>query len=128
MSNISFIQSYDSITLDNLELIGYNNCSIAILFLCVFVCLLNMFYMSTSFIAVSPRAQANQLGNTNRLWFFKWHFHKKAVCFPMIISRLDTLALSKDDAGLSANHILVDALEEQSEHPARRHLRLRHTH
>ena len=109
-----------------------------------------------SMLAVSPCAQANQLGNTNRLWFFKWHFHKKAVYFPMICSGLDSLARSRDDAGLNAMHILVDALgevadhparrpgarhyasspttlrlrqeaEEQSEHPARRHLRLRHT-
>ena len=76
-----------------------------------------------SYLAISPCAQANQLGNASRLWFFKWHFHKKAVTFPMIIAGLNVLAKSRDNAGLTAMHILVDALEEHSEHPARRNLR-----
>ena len=75
-----------------------------------------------SFLAISPTVQSNQLGNTNRMWFFKWHYHKRAVNFPMIVAGLDMLAKSRDGPGLSAMHILVDALEEHSEHPARRNL------
>ena len=66
-------------------------------------------------LAISPCAHANQLGNANHFWFMKWHFHKKKANKPMIISGLDTLAESRDNAGLTAMHILVDALEEYTD-------------
>ena len=66
-------------------------------------------------LAISPCARANQLGNANHHWFMKWHFHKKMINTPMIISGLDNLAQSRDNARLTAMHILVDALEEYTD-------------
>ena len=63
------------------------------------------------FLAVSPHGRSNQIGNTTRICFIKWHFHKMSIYKPMVKAGMTTLKMSRDNLAKEAVHALVDALE-----------------
>ena len=67
--------------------------------------------MMFHFLAVSPHGRSNQIGNTTRICFIKWHFHKMSIYKPMVKAGMTTLEMSCDNLANEAMHVLVDALE-----------------
>ena len=63
------------------------------------------------FLAISPHGRSNQIGNTIRICFIKWHFYKMSIYKPMVKAGMTTLKMSRDNLAKEAVHALVDALE-----------------